>query len=286
MESPGSSERIRTSKEHYYEVEAGNAHHPNTDLPEERALDSPPPPVTSPKDEESGSQPDSNVVWWDEPADQDPANPMNWSNRKKWANIGILSSVTFLTLVLSNRVLQPSLVVTDRQRHRPLASSMFAPGVPQVMSEFGATSNLLATFVVAVYVLGFAFGPLLLAPLSEMYGRVPVYNVCNVFFVVFTVLCAEAKSMGMLVAVRFFAGFAGVAVITCGGGTIADLMEPERRGGAIAIWSVGPILGPVVGPVAGGFLVQAKGWRWVFWVLTIAVSLSSPHYRLSSNSWL
>jgi MFS family permease len=125
---------------------------------------------------------------------------------------------------------------------------MFAPGVPQVMEEFGSTSDTLATFVVAVYGLGFAFGPLLLGPMSEIYGRLPVYNTCNVMFVAFTILSAVATNMGMLIAVRFFAGVFGVAVITCGGGSIADMIPAHRRGRAMAIWSVGPILGPVVGP--------------------------------------
>lgn len=43
----------------------------------------------------------------------------------------------------------------------------------------------------------------------------------------------------------------------------------EKRGGVIAIYALGPILGPVIGPVAGGYLTAARGWRWVFWVLTI-----------------
>lgn len=43
----------------------------------------------------------------------------------------------------------------------------------------------------------------------------------------------------------------------------------EKRGGVIAIYALGPVLGPVIGPVAGGYLAAAKGWRGVFWVLTI-----------------
>ena len=54
-----------------------------------------------------------------------------------------------------------------------------------------------------------------------------------------------------------------------GGGTIADLVVQEKRGSVIAIYALGPLLGPVIGPVAGGYLVAARGWRWVFWVLTI-----------------
>ena len=148
---------------------------------------------------------------------------------------------------------------------------MFAPGIPQVMRDFQSTSQSLATFVVAVYVLGFAVGPLIIAPMSEIYGRVPIYNVTNVFFVIFTILCAVSVNMNMLIAMRFFAGAFGVAVITCGSGTIADIMPREKRGKAMALWSVGPLLGPVVGPVAGGFLCDAMGWRWVFYIITIFV---------------
>lgn len=152
---------------------------------------------------------------------------------------------------------------------RPLASSFFAPGVPQVMASFGVSSNILASLVVSVYIVGFAIGPLIIAPMSELYGRYYVYAICNFFFVVFTICCAVSNSMGVLIAFRVLAGCAGAAPLTIGGGTIADIFPQEKRAGAMAIWSIGPLLGPVVGPVCGGFLVEAKGWRWVFWILAI-----------------
>jgi MFS family permease len=105
-------------------------------------------------------------------------------------------------------------------------------------------------------------GPLVVAPLSEMFGRVPIYNLCNLGFVLFTMACALAPGMGSLIAFRFLAGCFGIAPITNGGGTIADLMIPEKRGSAMSIWAIGPLLGPVIGPVCGGFLAEAKGWRW------------------------
>jgi multidrug resistance protein len=138
------------------------------------------------------------------------------------------------------------------------------------MKTFGETSNLMASWVVSIYILGFAIGPLIIAPLSEVYGRYWIYNGCNVLFVIFTIACGVSDSMGMLTAFRFLAGCAGSAPLTIGGGTIADMFPVEKRAGAMAIWSMGPLLGPVVGPVAAGFLVDAKGWRWVFYVLTIA----------------
>lgn len=137
------------------------------------------------------------------------------------------------------------------------------------MASFGVSSNILAGLVVSIYILGFAIGPLIIAPMSEMYGRFMTYNICNVLFIVFTIACAVSNSLGMLIAFRVLAGMAGAAPLTMGGGTIADIFPPEQRAGAMAIWSMGPLLGPVLGPVAGGFLVKAKGWRWVFWIIAI-----------------
>ncbi|KAL6912461.1 hypothetical protein FSST1_010221 [Fusarium sambucinum] len=193
------------------------------------------------------------IIGWEKPIEEDPENPMNWSKGRKWSIIGILSFITFLT---------------------PLASSMMAPGVPEIMTEFKNSSTEASTFIVSIFVLGFAFGPLLMAPLSEIYGRTPVYHVCNSLFVLFTVDCALSQDVGMLMAFRFLSGFVGVAVVTCGSGSIADMVPAEERGAAMAVWSLGPMLGPVVGPVCAGFLIEAKGWRWVFWVTTIVAGVA------------
>lgn len=99
----------------------------------------------------SGEGLDPNIVDWDGP--DDPDNPLNWyvfkrrllepsansiadrSPLKKWGNIAVLSVVTF---------------------NVPLASTMFAPGVPQLLDDFDTHNESLATFVVSVYILGLA----------------------------------------------------------------------------------------------------------------------------------
>ena len=134
-----------------------------------------------------------NIVWWDGP--DDPQNPINFSSWSKALNIGLVASITFVA---------------------PLASSMFAPGVPAAMKEFKNDNVELASFVVSVYVLGFAVGPMFLAPLSEIYGRLPVYYTCNVGFVAFTVACALSTNLKMLIGFRFVAGCFGSAPLTNG----------------------------------------------------------------------
>ncbi|KAI9658888.1 MAG: hypothetical protein M1821_001848 [Bathelium mastoideum] len=190
---------------------------------------------------------DSNIVDWDGP--DDPQNPMNWTAGRRWGMIAVVSAITFLT---------------------PLGSSMFAPGVPLVMQDFHSTNELLAGFVVSVYVLGFACGPLVIAPLSEMWGRNPLYHSCNCLFLIFNIACAVSSNLNMLIGFRFLTGCVGSAPLTLGGGTIADVISREHRGTAMSAWLLGPTVGPVVGPIAGGFLSQAAGWRWTFWVLAIA----------------
>ena len=137
------------------------------------------------------------------------------------------------------------------------------------MAEFGSDSLELASFIVSVYVLGYAAGPLLLAPLSEIYGRVPIYHAGNLGFVAFTIGCALAPSLPALIVFRFLCGTFGSAPLTNGGGTIADMVEQTKRGGAMSAFTIGPLLGPIIGPIAGGFLAGAKGWRWTFWLLVI-----------------
>lgn len=127
----------------------------------------------------------------------------------------------------------------------PLASSMFAPAVPQVMSDLGSANKELASMVVSIYVIGYALGPLVVAPLSEMYGRLVVYHVSNGLFLVFNIGCALSTNVGMLIAFRFLAGCVGVTPIVLGGASIADVMPPDSRGAATSVWASGSLVGPV-----------------------------------------
>lgn len=126
------------------------------------------------------------------------------------------------------------------------------------MREFGSSDLSIASFVVSVYILGFAFGPLVLAPLSEIYGRVPVYHGCNVGFIAFVIGCALAPSMDVMIAFRFLSGLFGSCVVTNGGGSLADMFPQERRAAAMSAFTVGPLFGPIVGPVVGGFVSFAS----------------------------
>ncbi|KAF3047380.1 hypothetical protein E8E12_000188 [Didymella heteroderae] len=145
-------------------------------------------PALSSVDIEEDAEADPNIVDFDGP--DDPQNPLNWGFTKKWGMVLLISAITFLT---------------------PLASSIFAPGVPEVMRDFGSSNDMLEGFMVSVYVLGFSFGPLIIAPLSEMYGRLPLYHSCNILFIVFTIAAAVSSNIEMFIVFRFLMGTVGGA---------------------------------------------------------------------------
>ncbi|KAL5355069.1 putative MFS multidrug transporter [Aspergillus floccosus] len=190
----------------------------------------------------------------------DPENPRNWPSNRKWASVLTLATMAFVA---------------------SLASSIFAPGANQAMADFHAPGNsVLSSFTLSVYILGNACGPLLVAPLSETWGRLVPFHVSNVLFVIFTVGCATSPSLPGLIAFRLLAGVAAAAVTNVGAATIGDLFAPQQRGKAMSIWSFGPLLGPAVGPIMGGFVAESLGWRWIFWVVVIAGSLTTALFVL------
>ncbi|KAK7689627.1 hypothetical protein QCA50_007420 [Cerrena zonata] len=186
------------------------------------------------------------IVDWDGP--DDPQNPKNWSFKKKWAATAIVSAFTFIS---------------------PVSSSMIAPATPQLARDFGITSPTVMALTTSVFVLGYAFGPLFLGPLSEIYGRSRVLQLSNLWYLVWNLGCGFAQNKGQLVAFRFLAGLGGSAPLSIGGGLLGDCWKTEERGKAIAVYSLAPLLGPVVGPLAGAWIAERSTWRWVFWSTTI-----------------
>jgi MFS family permease len=115
---------------------------------------------------------------------------------------------------------------------------------------------------------------------------VTIYHAGNLAFIIFTIACAVSTNMGMLIGFRFLAGLVSSAPMTVGGGSVVDILPPHKRGLGIMVWNLPLVAGPVIGPVAGGFLVQAAGWRWLFWLVAIssgAVFLAAAVVMRESN---
>ncbi|KAI4252446.1 MAG: hypothetical protein LQ352_004294 [Teloschistes flavicans] len=186
------------------------------------------------------------VVDWDGP--DNAANPVNWSRSKRWAHIIIVAILAFF----------PSMAIT-----------IIAPGIDGVLTTFNVTSSAISSLAVTIFLLGLALGPMIFSSIGDIYGRLPIYHAGDIFFIAFVIGNALSKNIAQFMVFRFLSGCAGGMPLVMGGGTIADVTLPAKRGLATALFSFGPLAGPVYGPVVGGFLASSNGWRWTFWLLAI-----------------
>ncbi|KAJ5672509.1 Major facilitator superfamily domain general substrate transporter [Penicillium longicatenatum] len=187
---------------------------------------------------------DPNLVDWDGP--DDPANPRNWSPAFKMANIVLVS----LSVLYCN-----------------LATTMFSPAAKLMQSEFGFKSDTVEILTITIASLGFAVGQFFVPPLSEVFGRVPVYRVSSVLYLGFTAGCARSTHVAEFLVFRLCTGLSAASYMSTGGGTVADLLPKEERGVAMALFTAGPLLGPVLGPIVGGFVTENLSWRWTFYLI-------------------
>ncbi|KAJ7187228.1 MFS polyamine transporter [Mycena filopes] len=184
----------------------------------------PPTPIPGGKTKEGDDEAELVVDW---EGSDDPLNPKNWSARKKWGATLVVSAFALIS---------------------PVSSSMIAPASQQVAQEFGVTDEVVIGLITSIFLLAYAFGPLLLGPLSEMFGRNIIIQGANMWYLCWNLGC----------------GF-----LVIGGGVLGDIWDAEERGQALAIYSLAPLLGPVIGPLCGAFIAERSTWRWVFWSTTI-----------------
>lgn len=125
------------------------------------------------------------------------------------------------------------------------------------------------TLALSLYVLGFAVGPVLLAPLSEYYGRQPVYVVSWFILFIFQLPVALAPNIGTILVCRFIGGFAGGAPLTNTGGTVSDLWTRNESGRPMAVYGLSSTFGPPMALILSGYIGLNAGWQWIFWWLLI-----------------
>lgn len=123
-----------------------------------------------------------------------------------------------------------------------------------------------------LYMIGLAFGPMILAPLSEFIGRRWLYLVTSSSIVAFAGGAGAAKNFATLLICRFLCGFLGSAAIAIGAGTIVDLWGMAKAGGlARLLFICGPFVGPAMGPLVGAYVMHDHNgdWRWTQWSVAL-----------------
>lgn len=130
-------------------------------------------------------------------------------------------------------------------------------------------SSTITTLGLSFFVLGIALGPLLTSPLSEWYGRRPIYLSSLFLFIMWNVTTAVAKNIQTILISRLLAGFAGGTFLSVSGGTVRDIFSRDQIQVPMILVSSAPFLGPCLGPLIGGFISYNAEWRWNFYFVII-----------------
>ncbi|KAJ5752583.1 hypothetical protein N7520_009500 [Penicillium odoratum] len=178
----------------------------------------------------------------------DPLHPQNWSLAKKITISVVLAYTTFVA---------------------SFSSAIFSAGISEIDKRFHISSEV-ATLGVTLYVLGFASGPTLWAPASELIGRRWPICVGMFGFSIFTIGTATCKDVQTLMLTRFFAGFFSASPIAIVPAVFADMYNNQTRGIAIAMFAMAVFVGPFASPFTGGFITDSYlGWRWTMYIASI-----------------
>ncbi|KAK5993038.1 Efflux pump bik6 [Cladobotryum mycophilum] len=172
----------------------------------------------------------------------DPYHPLNWPMHKKVLTTALYGFVTMSATY---------------------ASSSYSAGTRQIAKEFHVATQV-ATLGTTVFLFGFGLGPLLWAPLSEVYGRRLAVMVPMFIAICFSFGTATAKDLQTIIITRFFGAFFASAPVTNTGGVLGDLFSPAQRGIAMAGYAMAVVGGPVLGPIVSAAVVEQPflGWRW------------------------
>jgi MFS family permease len=149
----------------------------------------------------------------------DAGNPREWSLSRKIAQV---VQIFLLALIC------------------PMASSVFAPAIDQISEEFGASKQVVLLGQ-STFMFGLGTGPLFLAPMSETFGRRPLFVICLALFTLLQIPTALAPDVATFIAIRTLSGLVGSVGVANGGGSIFDMFETHERAMVLGVYLVGPL---------------------------------------------
>jgi EmrB/QacA subfamily drug resistance transporter len=149
--------------------------------------------------------------------------------------------------------------------------TIVATALPAMAGELHGIEYM--SWAVAAYLLTSTASTPIYGKLSDLYGRRPLFVSAIAIFLIGSVICGIAQSMGMLIGGRAIQGLGGGGLISLSMTIMADLVPPRERARYQAYFSTIWTTSTLGGPMLGGFLVDVASWRWVFWInIPIAVA--------------
>jgi DHA1 family bicyclomycin/chloramphenicol resistance-like MFS transporter len=156
----------------------------------------------------------------------------------------------------------------------PFAIDMYLPALPTIGADLGASPLAVQMSLVVVF-LSFAIGPLIVGPWADMYGRKPVLYGGLAVFAVASVGAALAQTVEWLIFFRLLQGLGGSTGMVVPRAVVRDLHTGPEAAKLMSLLMLVFSVSPILAPLTGSVIIEAFGWRAVFWAVTIAAVLAS-----------
>lgn len=164
-----------------------------------------------------------------------------------------------------------ALLVTVTSADITMTSSCWSLAQADIRRRFHISREL-SVLGLSLYIFGMGVGPLLLSPLSELYGRKPTFISSLSLSICFLFLTAWGPNIGAVFVGRFLSGFFGSAFLSVAGGVISDMFSKHQIGIPMTIYTTAAFTGPAIGPLISGALSK-HSYRWTFVVMIIESAL-------------
>jgi DHA2 family multidrug resistance protein len=146
-----------------------------------------------------------------------------------------------------------------------LDTSIANVALPHIAGSLSASQDE-STWVLTSYLVANAIILPISGWISSVMGRKNFYLFSVVLFTVFSACCGLAPTLGMLVVFRVLQGLAGGGLQPSVQAILADAFPGEKRGMAMAVYTIAILCAPVLGPTLGGWITDNYSWRWIFYI--------------------
>ena len=137
------------------------------------------------------------------------------------------------------------------------------PALPAIAAAMRVPAHA-AQLLISLSILSIALGNLMVAPLSDRYGRRRTVLFSLGLFVIGSAAGIVAPTLDLLVLSRVLQAFGGGAAMSVMRATILDHFGPARAASALAATATAILIAPMLAPTLGGFVLELLDWRAVF----------------------
>src|SRR6188474_1259023 len=137
--------------------------------------------------------------------------------------------------------------------------------LPQMAGNLGATREEVA-WVSTSYILANVIVLPMTAFFTERFGRKRYLTFSIILFIIASVLCGMATSLGGLVFWRLVQGAGGAALLSTAQATLRQIFPREEQGIVQSVFLLGVIVAPTLGPTLGGWITDNASWHWCFFI--------------------